>query len=115
MAGKILIVDDEPDLLRLIAYALQIEGYQIVTASTGMEGLRKVQSENPDLAILDLMLPDINGVEICKQLRSQPETADLPIMVLSARVQVADKVRALQAGADEYVSKPVDSDELVAR
>ena len=115
MASKILIVDDEPDLLRLIAYALQIEGYQIVTASTGMEGLRKVQSENPDLAILDLMLPDINGVEICKQLRSQPETADLPIMVLSARVQVADKVRALQAGADEYVSKPVDSDELVAR
>jgi DNA-binding response OmpR family regulator len=115
MAGKILIVDDEPDLLRLLTYALQIEGYQIVTATTGAEALRKVQGERLDMAILDLMLPDMSGVEVCKQMRARPDTAELPIMILSARVQVADKVRALQAGADEYVSKPVDSDELVAR
>jgi DNA-binding response OmpR family regulator len=115
MSAKILIVDDEPNVLRLIGYALEIEGYEIVTAMSGMEALSKVETEQPDLVILDIMLPRMSGVEVCQQLRSKPETVSLPIIMLSARAQVADKVKGLQAGADEYVTKPVDSDEIVAR
>jgi DNA-binding response OmpR family regulator len=115
MSAKILVVDDEPDLLRLIGFALELEGYQIVTAVNGNSALQKVQSEQPDLVILDVMLPDMSGVEVCQRLRARPESANLPIMMLSARAQVADKVKALQAGADEYITKPVDADEMTAR
>ncbi len=115
MSAKILIVDDEPNVLRFFGYALQIEGYEIVTAENGVEALNKVQAEHPDLVILDVMLPRMSGIEVCQQLRNNPETVGLPIIMLSARAQVADKVRGLQAGADEYVTKPVDSDEMVAR
>lgn len=115
MTAKILVVDDEPDVLRLIGYSLQIEGYNVVTATNGSDALRKVAADQPDLVVLDLMLPDISGIDICQQLRENPATACLPIMMLSARTQVTDKVRCLQAGADDYVSKPVDSDEMVAR
>jgi DNA-binding response OmpR family regulator len=115
MNTKILVVDDEPNVLRLIGYALQIEGYEIVTAETGVEALSKVETEGPDLVILDIMLPDLSGIEVCQQLRSKPETIDLPIIMLSARTQVPDRIKGLEAGADEYVTKPVDSDEMVAR
>ena len=115
MSAKILVVDDEPNVLRLIGYALQVEGYEIVTAETGVEALNKVETERPDLVILDIMLPDLSGIEVCQQLRSKTGTIDLPIIMLSARTQVADKIRGLEAGADEYVTKPVDSDEMVAR
>jgi DNA-binding response OmpR family regulator len=115
MNEKILVVDDEPNVLRLIGYALQIEGYEIVTAETGVEALKKVETEGPDLVILDIMLPDLSGIEVCQQLRSKPETIDLPIIMLSARTQVPDRIKGLEAGADEYVTKPVDSDEMVAR
>jgi DNA-binding response OmpR family regulator len=115
MSAKILVVDDEPNVLRLIGYALQIEGYEIVTAETGVEALSKVETEGPDLVILDIMLPDLSGIEVCQQLRSKPETIDLPIIMLSARTQVPDRIKGLEAGADEYVTKPVDSDEMVAR
>jgi DNA-binding response OmpR family regulator len=115
MNAKILVVDDEPNVLRLIGYALQIEGYEIVTAETGVEALNKVETEGPDLVILDIMLPDLSGIEVCQQLRSKPETIDLPIIMLSARTQVPDRIKGLEAGADEYVTKPVDSDEMVAR
>jgi DNA-binding response OmpR family regulator len=115
MSTKILIVDDEPNLLRLIGYALQIEGYEIVTAECGAEGLSKVAEERPDLVVLDVMLPDMTGIEVCQQLRSTPEAAGLPIIMLSARAQSADKIRGLQVGADEYVTKPVDLGEMVVR
>ncbi len=111
--AKILVVDDEADLVRLIGYALQIEGYDIVTATNGQDALRAVQSERPDLVVLDVMLPDLSGVEVCRRLRDQPATAHLPIMMLSARSQVSDKVKALQAGADEYITKPYNPDELL--
>jgi len=115
MSARLLIVDDEPNLLRLIGYALEIEGYEIVTAETGAEALDKVQTEQPDLMILDVMLPDMSGIEVCQLVRSKPETIHLPVIMVSARAQVDDKILGLKAGADEYVTKPVDSDEMVAR
>jgi DNA-binding response OmpR family regulator len=115
MRGKVLVVDDEPSLLRLTEYSLGIEGYKVLTAQTGADALAKVQADRPDVIVLDVMLPDMSGLEVCRQLRSNPETIDLPIIMLSARVQVTDRVRGLKAGADEYVTKPFDSDELLAR
>jgi pilus assembly protein CpaE len=115
MSTRILIVDDEPNLLRLIGYALEIEGYQVVVAQSGAEALSKVQAEQPDLMILDVMLPDMSGIEVCQQVRSKPEMINLPVIMLSARAQVPDKIAGLKAGADEYVTKPIDSDEMVAR
>jgi DNA-binding response OmpR family regulator len=112
---KILIVDDEPSLLRIISYALEAEGYEIVTAENGAEALIKVKANQPDLLILDVKLPEISGIEVCRQLRTDPEMVGLPIIMLSARIQIADKIAGLKVGADEYITKPVDTDELVAR
>jgi len=115
MAAKILIVDDEPHVLRAIAYALRRAGYEVVTAPNGEEALSKVHSEHPDLMILDIMMPGINGLEVCQRLRKQQQTASLPIIMLSARADVDDKVRGLGAGADSYVTKPVALSEIMAR
>jgi DNA-binding response OmpR family regulator len=115
MPAKILIVDDEPNVLRLIGYALQVEGYEIIVAKDGVEALTKVQMEQPDLVILDVMLPSLSGIDICQQLRSRSETTTLPIIMFSARVQVADKIEGFKAGADDYLTKPIAPDELVAR
>jgi pilus assembly protein CpaE len=115
LSAKVLIVDDEPNLLRLIEYSLEVEGYEIVTALNGAEALEQIRTEQPALLILDIMLPDMSGLDVCRQLRGEPETIDLPIIMLSARAQVRDKVKGLEAGADEYVTKPVEPDEIVAR
>jgi DNA-binding response OmpR family regulator len=113
--AKILVVDDEPNLLRMVSYTLQTEGFEVVVAQNGAEALDKVQTEKPDLVLLDVMLPDMSGVEVCEQLRKRPETIDLPVIMLSALSQVQDKVRCLEAGADEYVTKPIAPEELIAR
>ena len=115
MGAKILIVDDEPHVLRAMAYALRRAGYEVVTAQDGEEALSKVHTEHPDLMILDVMMPGMNGLEVCQRLRKQQETASLPIIVLSAGSQVDDKVRGLEAGADSYVTKPVALSEIIAR
>ncbi len=115
MSAKILIVDDEPNLLRMLGYTLQSEGYEIVAAQNGAEALSKVKADKPDLVILDVMLPDMTGLEVCTQLRHNEETVTLPIIMLSARVQVPDRISGLEAGADEYVTKPIKPEELVAR
>jgi DNA-binding response OmpR family regulator len=112
---KILVVDDEPNVLRMVSYTLEIEGYEVVVAQNGVEALSKVQTEAPDLVILDVMMPDMSGIEVCEQLRKGPETIGLPIIMFSALSQVADKVRCLEAGADEYLTKPITPEELVAR
>jgi len=113
--AKILIVDDEQDIVRLLSFALQAEGYQVVTALSGQEALKRVEQERPDIVVLDVMMPGMDGIEVCAELRSKPETAGLPIIMLSALGQVADRVRGLRAGADDYVPKPVNLEELSAR
>lgn len=114
-AVKVLLVDDEPDILRLLSFALQAEGYQVITALNGLDALKYVRQERPDIVILDVMMPGMDGFEVCNELRSKPETAGLPIIMLSALGQVADRVRGLRAGADDYVPKPVNLEELSAR
>ena len=112
---KILVVDDEPNVLRMVSYALHAGGFEVVVAQNGTEALSKVQSEAPDLVLLYVMLPDMSGVEVCEQLRKSQETIDLPVIMLSALAQISDKVRCLEAGADEYLTKPISPEELIAR
>lgn len=115
MPAKILIVDDEPNLLRMLGYAFHKEGYEVIVGQNGVEGLHKSLHEKPDLVILDVMMPDMDGLEVCRRIRSNLETKNLPIIMLSARSQVSDKIEGLQAGADEYVTKPVEMTEMIAR
>ncbi len=115
MSGRILIVDDQAVMLRLVGHPLEAEGFTILTAMSGAEALSKVQSEQPDLVILDVMLPDANGIEICHRIRQGMNLVDLPIIILSGQTDLASKIHGLEAGADEYVTKPVDPKEIVAR
>lgn len=115
MNAKILVVDDEPNVLRMVSYALHAEGFEVVVAQNGADALSKVQTETPNLILLDIMLPDMSGVEVCTQLRNKQETVDLPIIILSALSQVPEKIKGLEAGADEYITKPITPGELVAR
>ena len=105
---KILIVEDDPSFSRAITHIIQKEGYDVISASNGMTGLRMANSENPDLLILDVMLPGLDGFEICNRLRQDPLTANLPIIMLSAKGQDIDKTTGLKVGASEYLTKPVD-------
>ncbi len=111
----ILIVEDDESFCNALRLILGNKGYRVVTAENAEVALRQIENQQPDLVILDIMLPDVSGIEVCQRVRSKSETSNLPIIMLSARVQVPDKVKGLEAGADEYVTKPVDSDELVAR
>ncbi len=115
MAHKILVVDDDPNALRLVSYALQAEGYVVAVASSGAEALSRLGSERPDLIILDVMMPDMSGLELCQRVRSNPATVRLPILILSARGLVADRISGLKSGADDYLPKPADTGELIAR
>ena len=115
MNAKILIVDDEPNVLRMVSYTLQAEGYEVITAQNGAEAISKAQTESPDLVLLDVMLPDMSGLEVCAEIRKRPETIDLPVIMLSALAQVPDKIKGLEAGADEYITKPITPGELLAR
>jgi DNA-binding response OmpR family regulator len=112
---KILIVEDEPDILKLVTLYLEKEGYRTVSAASGMEGLRQVKQEKPDLVVLDLMLPEIDGLEVCRRLRSVPATAMLPIIMLTAKAEESDTIIGLELGADDYVTKPFSLKTLVAR
>jgi two-component system, OmpR family, alkaline phosphatase synthesis response regulator PhoP len=112
---KILIVEDEHDILQLVKMYLEKEGFRTVLAKTGAEGLRQVKHEKPDLVVLDLMLPEIDGTEVCRRLRSAPETAMLPIIMLTAKAEESDTIVGLELGADDYVTKPFSPKTLVAR
>jgi two-component system KDP operon response regulator KdpE len=112
LADRVLVVDDEPNILATIAPLLRARGYEVLTAMTGRAALETVERDVPDLVILDLGLPDLDGVIVCSQIR---ETRSTPILVLSARGAEHDKVRALDAGADDYVTKPFGTEELLAR
>ena len=112
---KILIVEDEQDILQLVKLYLEKEGFRTIAAMTGSEGLKQVKAENPDLIVLDLMLPEMDGLEVCKRLRSSPETAMLPIIMLTAKAEESDTIIGLELGADDYVTKPFSPKALVAR
>ena len=112
---KVLIVDDEPDTLELIAFNLKNAGYDTVTAADGAEALRKARSTAPDLIILDLMLPEIDGLHVCKLLQADPATAGIPILMLTAKAAEVDRILGLELGARDYVTKPFSPRELVLR
>ena len=109
---RILIVDDDPAILRLLSTNLKARGYEVVTATNGEESLEAVQNEFVDLMILDLMMPKVDGVEVCRRIR---EWSDVPIIILSARGDEKDKVKCLELGADDYLTKPFGIAELMAR
>lgn len=115
MGRKILVVDDEPVLVETIAYNLKQAGFQVTTALDGSSGLEAARREKPDLIILDIMLPEMDGLEVCRQLRREGPTSTTPIMMLTARGEEIDKVVGLEVGADDYVTKPFGRRELLAR
>jgi two-component system, OmpR family, alkaline phosphatase synthesis response regulator PhoP len=115
MAKKILIVEDEKDIRDLLEHYLKKEGYEVQTAKDGQSGLEKASKEKLDLVILDLMLPQMDGLEICRRLRSQPATADLPIIMLTAKTEETDRIVGLEMGADDYITKPFSPREVLAR
>jgi DNA-binding response OmpR family regulator len=115
MALSVLVVDDDPVILRLLQVNFELEGIEVVTAPDGEEGLKMAQSDPPDLVISDIMMPKVNGLELLAALRSSPETASMPVILLSAKAQVADVQRGLELGADDYITKPFDPLELIDR
>jgi two-component system phosphate regulon response regulator PhoB len=115
MSKQILVVDDEPDILELVRFGLTQEGFVVETATTAAAGLEQVAKRQPDLLVLDLMLPDMSGTEVCRKLRSNPETAELPVVMLTARSEEVDRVVGFELGADDYVTKPFSPRELVLR
>jgi DNA-binding response OmpR family regulator len=112
---KILVVDDEPDAVELIEFNLKNAGYDVVTAEDGTAALRKARATRPDLIVLDLMLPEIDGLEVCRTLRTDPNTARIPIIMLTAKAEEIDRVLGLELGANDYVTKPFSPRELVLR
>ncbi len=112
MPGKILVVDDEASIVNIISFNLKKEGYEVITASDGETGLELALSEKPDLVLLDIMMPQMDGYEVCRKIR---EKSTVPIIMLTARADEVDKVIGLEMGADDYVTKPFGNRELMAR
>ena len=112
---KILVVDDEPDIVELVTYNLRKEGFDVSSAFDGSEALAKIRKEKFDFVILDLMLPGIQGMEICRVMRSDPHTKNIPIIMLTAKGEEIDKILGLEMGADDYMTKPFSPRELLAR
>jgi DNA-binding response OmpR family regulator len=112
---RVLIVDDEPRIVRIVQAYLERDGYQVLTASDGQTALATVRREQPDLLVLDLMLPEVSGWDVCRALRRDPATEALPIIMLTARDEPSDRIVGLELGADDYLVKPFDPNELVAR
>ena len=112
---KILIVEDEPAMVELLRYNLESEGFDVVSAHDGEEGLLAVEEEQPDLLLLDWMLPGVSGIELCRRIRRDGKLAALPIIMITARGEEHDRIRGLDIGADDYVTKPFSPAELLAR
>jgi len=115
MKDKILIVDDEKDIVKMIEYNLKKEGYRTVACYDGEDAIEAARKEHPDLMVLDLMLPVMDGLEVCRALKKEPPTAKIPIIMLTAKRQESDKVVGLELGADDYMTKPFSPRELLAR
>jgi two-component system phosphate regulon response regulator PhoB len=115
MKSKILVVDDEQDAIELIEYNLEAAGYRVITAVDGAEAIKKTRATVPDLIVLDIMLPELDGLEVCKILRRDSATAAIPIIMLTAKALEIDRVLGLELGADDYITKPFSPRELVLR
>jgi len=115
MSDRILVIDDDPDIVRFVRTNLESEGYAVRTASDGEEGIRLAFSEPPDLVLLDLMMPGVDGFDVLRRLQTSPATTNVSIVLLTARANVRDLVRGLEGGADDYIQKPFDIEELLAR
>lgn len=112
---KVLVIDDEENIIEFIRLGLRYEGFQVESASNGEVGITSAQRINPDLVILDVMMPGIDGLEVCRRLRANPITQDVPILMLTAKDEVRDRITGLKTGADDYLTKPFDFDELLER
>ncbi|WP_172295124.1 phosphate regulon transcriptional regulator PhoB [Pseudoruegeria sp. HB172150] len=112
---KVLVVEDEPSQREVLAYNLEAEGFDVARAGTGDDALLLVEEDTPDIILLDWMLPGVSGIEICRRLKTRPNTRGVPIIMLSARSEEVDRVRGLETGADDYVVKPFSVVELMAR
>ncbi len=114
MVEKVLIIDDDVQSLRLVGLMLERQGYQIFAASNGTQGLRLARSEQPDIILLDVMMPDMDGYDVARRMRKSPETANIPILMFTARSQVEDKITGYESGVDDYLTKPIHPAELIA-
>ncbi len=115
MKPKILVVEDDVNLVELVKYNLEQEGFDVVTTEDGEEALVLADEEKPDLVLLDWMIVNLSGIEVCRRMRRNAETANLPIIMLTARTEEADRIRGLEIGADDYITKPFSPRELIAR
>ena len=115
MSAKVLVVDDTAMNVKILADVLAFKGYQVVTAGGGIEGLAKVESERPDIVLLDVMMPDLDGYSVCRAIREKPETAILPVIMVTALDPAQERVKGLEAGADDFLAKPINQPELFAR
>ncbi len=113
--GRVLVVEDERDVAELIRYNLGKEGFDVLVASTGAEALRQAREAHPDIVLLDIMVPELNGWEVCRRLKQDAETRAIPVIMVTGRVEEGDKVLGFEMGADDYVTKPFSPRELVAR
>lgn len=113
--ATVLVVDDDPVIQKLLQVNFEMEGYSVITAGDGEEGLRRAQSERPDIVLLDIMMPKMNGLEVAAALKADDETAGIPVILLSAKAQSSDVQAGMEAGADDYITKPFDPLELLDR
>lgn len=112
---KVLVVDDERNILDIIKFNLEVEGYEVITSLDGEEALEKVHQDRPDLILCDIMMPELDGLEVCRRLKADGRTNQIPVVMLSAKTQAQDKIASIDAGADDFITKPFDFSDLVAR
>ncbi len=115
MQPYVLVMEDEDALATLLSYNLEKEGYRVVVAADGEEGMLQIEERLPDMVLLDWMLPKLSGIEVCRRIRGKPETRNMPIIMLTARGEESDRIRGLDTGADDYLTKPFSMSELIAR
>src|SRR5215475_1408072 len=115
MAQRILVVDDEPDIVDLVSFNLKAEGYEVITAANGLEALNAARASLPDLIVLDLMLPELDGLSVCEILRRLPSTAPIPVIMLTAWKGELSRIVGLDTGAEDYITKPFSPRDLVSR
>jgi diguanylate cyclase (GGDEF)-like protein len=112
---KVLVVDDERNILDIIKFNLEVEGYEVITSLDGEDALKKVHEARPDLILCDIMMPELDGLEVCRRLKADGRTNQIPVVMLSAKTQTQDKIASIDAGADDFITKPFDFSDLVAR